>query len=656
MLCVVESDVANWAWSFASLARIDVRQTIELGHRKGEISIMSRLLASVLCALALGLSAIAYAGETRNRTADGQKPGEVHAVKPAAVEDDARKPRAFRQADIRAAGHTQYFHLASEQVTRSSSIRPLSFSGDGSLMAAADDRRIALYDFTTGFLLRKLGENDFNHSVKMAALSPGGAIIAVDRYDGAITLWNTETKEKLARLHKKEKSRISALRFSADGKQLLAVSGGLHLWDVASGELEWHLSTGWIDAVFSPDGRKIAIRYPQKVQLWDVATRSLKNEWLPLNSSGNVKAIWFDRSGELIVLWELLGQIHTTGRLYEAVSGRLIRHIPAGIEPPGTGRFLVSPDGAALAIAKQDKIYISESKTGKMIAKLGVPEGHRIASLGFTPDGTYLFFSHVPIRRMESEFGCDPEFMPQPPLTQEATAVERLGALGCSVSEGKDQTRVTVHGKIRTGDGVRVKEFSEEHLAEAIRLMAGFPNLHLQINAVRLNDNDFKRLQHLENLRALTLCNLQATGAEPVSLAGFQQLERITLAGPWVNDQTLKQVGKLSKLERLCIQYSRVTDEGLRHLNGLPNLTELVMGYNGRITDAGASHLGTLTKLQRLVLSQTEITDRGLQDMRGLTSLTKLTLADSRITDDVPYLGQAAKAEEARYLANFCHS
>ena len=102
----------------------------------------------------------------------------------------------------------------------------------------------------------------------------------------------------------------------------------------------------------------------------------------------------------------------------------------------------------------------------------------------------------------------------------------------------------------------------------------------------------------------------------------------------------------------LSIDGTQVTDAGLEHLHGLPNLESLqisglranfvgVNPHDFEITGSGLVHLNDLPNLKNLNLSQTAIADSELKHLEGLTSLEKLTLADTRITGDgLRHLGQ----------------
>ena len=60
---------------------------------------------------------------------------------------------------------------------------------------------------------------------------------------------------------------------------------------------------------------------------------------------------------------------------------------------------------------------------------------------------------------------------------------------------------------------------------------------------------------------------------------------------------------------------SRVTDSDLVHLNGLVNLSGLMLD-NTDITDAGLAHLKEMSHLETVFLRKTRVTDAGVNDLQ----------------------------------------
>ena len=100
----------------------------------------------------------------------------------------------------------------------------------------------------------------------------------------------------------------------------------------------------------------------------------------------------------------------------------------------------------------------------------------------------------------------------------------------------------------------------------------------------------------------------------------------IDLPGPETTDEVLAEKLKgLTKLERLYLSDTEVTDAGLVHLKGLTKL-EVLWLTSTKVTDAGLVHLKGLTKLERLSLGGTKVTDAGIQEL-------KKALPDCKIFD-----------------------
>jgi Leucine Rich repeat len=108
----------------------------------------------------------------------------------------------------------------------------------------------------------------------------------------------------------------------------------------------------------------------------------------------------------------------------------------------------------------------------------------------------------------------------------------------------------------------------------------------------------------------------------------------------------IRNIGRLSHVERLVLHGPFVTDAGLAHLKGLIMLCYLAIGDRyetsdgtivlqgaARVSDAGMPNLKGLTKLTFLDLNGTKVSDAGLANLAGMTKLESLALADTRVTD-----------------------
>jgi len=103
----------------------------------------------------------------------------------------------------------------------------------------------------------------------------------------------------------------------------------------------------------------------------------------------------------------------------------------------------------------------------------------------------------------------------------------------------------------------------------------------------------------------------------------------------------VKNYGEL--IWALDLRNTRVSDQGLRHLQGLSSLQQLTLGNDAirfqpphpipvsPITDAGLVHLKGLTQLMHLDLSGLPITDSGLDALTDLPQLVSLYLNRTKI-------------------------
>lgn len=99
------------------------------------------------------------------------------------------------------------------------------------------------------------------------------------------------------------------------------------------------------------------------------------------------------------------------------------------------------------------------------------------------------------------------------------------------------------------------------------------------------------------------------------------------------------------RITGLDLRQTKVTDAGLRHLQGMPLLEDLVLGNadmsrvprrqdrmpTSPITDAGLAHLRDLKKLRNLTLEGLPITDAGLAAMDDLPGLSGFNLVRTQV-------------------------
>jgi hypothetical protein len=130
-------------------------------------------------------------------------------------------------------------------------------------------------------------------------------------------------------------------------------------------------------------------------------------------------------------------------------------------------------------------------------------------------------------------------------------------------------------------------------------------------------------------------------------LGRFDPIERyrICIDRPNFGDEDLDRLVRQhgSRISALDLRNTRVTNEGLRHLEGLSQIHDLILGNDGKpfrqpgttpvspITDAGLIHLKGLKQLTDLTLCGLPITDSGLGALKDLPQLRMLNLSRTNI-------------------------
>ncbi len=137
----------------------------------------------------------------------------------------------------------------------------VTYSPDGSLLAAASAIGIWIYDTHTGRTLHLL--TGHLGTVYSVCFSPDGKTIISGSSDKTVRLWDAATGKHLKTLTGHTKT-VNSVCFSPDGKTIATASGDetVRLWDATTGKHFYTLSGLHRSAIcsvcFSPDGKIIA--------------------------------------------------------------------------------------------------------------------------------------------------------------------------------------------------------------------------------------------------------------------------------------------------------------------------------------------------------------------------------------------------------------
>ena len=141
----------------------------------------------------------------------------------------------------------------------------------------------------------------------------------------------------------------------------------------------------------------------------------------------------------------------------------------------------------------------------------------------------------------------------------------------------------------------------------------------------------------LAKVLRLNLSGWQITDEGLKEVPKLQNLTRLHMFGTYrITDAGLKELAKLQKLEVLILRSSKgrskFTDAGLKELAKLQKLTTLHL-TSSLLTDAGLKELAKLQNLHDLRLDRTQITDAGLKELAKLQKLFHLEFRDTKVTD-----------------------
>ncbi|MEH2127972.1 pentapeptide repeat-containing protein [Nostoc sp.] len=156
---------------------------------------------------------------------------------------------------------------------------PLALNSTGSMLAAVERGKIALWDVKTNTMIYS-----FTHDsewIKQIVFSPDDRILASGGYDHTIKLWNVQTNCEIKTLE--TYSSIMDLAFSPSETILVSVSsdGTIRLWDLETME-EIHsfksdqqkVMNNLINLKFSPDGKLLASANKNSLRLWKLRRTS----------------------------------------------------------------------------------------------------------------------------------------------------------------------------------------------------------------------------------------------------------------------------------------------------------------------------------------------------------------------------------------------
>jgi len=133
-------------------------------------------------------------------------------------------------------------------------------------------------------------------------------------------------------------------------------------------------------------------------------------------------------------------------------------------------------------------------------------------------------------------------------------------------------------------------------------------------------------------VQSITLDRRPVTDDGMIHLQGLPQLRELRMNQTPITNAGLAHLKDVPRLETVELRETRITNEGLKHLEGLEPMLWLDLSITA-VTDEGLEHLKGFKKIQQLRLNRLKITDAGLEHLAGLSSLRLLEVAETPISD-----------------------
>ncbi len=123
----------------------------------------------------------------------------------------------------------------------------------------------------------------------------------------------------------------------------------------------------------------------------------------------------------------------------------------------------------------------------------------------------------------------------------------------------------------------------------------------------------------------------------------FRNLKSLTIQSSKFSDRSLRSLQGLQHLEKLDLSWTSVGDEGIRHLQSLPNLKSVVLNKlhspsgttfssKSQLTDKATESLGKNRSLEKIIFWGADLSDSSLEHLSNCTRLKTLWLIDTNLT------------------------
>ncbi|MCC9608720.1 hypothetical protein LOC68_08855 [Blastopirellula sp. JC732] len=159
-------------------------------------------------------------------------------------------------------------------------------------------------------------------------------------------------------------------------------------------------------------------------------------------------------------------------------------------------------------------------------------------------------------------------------------------------------------------------------LPEAMPLLREIELNHFTFGNLALSPKELELLSQL-SVKEVTFTNCTTTAENFEGIPLNTTVEKIYSSPSGFDDEDLRILSHFRNLRYLRLHGNQIHGDGLRYLNGLDALEEIVLTFCP-ITDEGLKNLPRLPRLESINLNQTQVTARGLRHLVDFTSLKKV--------------------------------
>jgi WD40 repeat protein len=254
----------------------------------------------------------------------------------------------------------------------------VAFSGDGEVLASADNSTVHLWNVRTG---KSLDPAEGLPSGGQMVFGPDGKVIAIADSDGKVTVFDLAKGAPLESFTVGSAGAPS-MGFSTDGKTLLIAGAQVEAWLLGSDAQAITFAATKDEmprTAFSPDRQTVA-RWGDKddVTLWKVSGRSRVQT---LKAGTGYRAVALSNDGKVAVGSAPSGPL----TIWDAAKGTVVRTIPTG---GAVTAVALSPDGKWIATGGFSDVKLWDALTGA--ASGTFPYGTSVSAVAISPDGKSL--------------------------------------------------------------------------------------------------------------------------------------------------------------------------------------------------------------------------------------------------------------------------